>query len=76
MIMIPILELYLIPNIIVFQVFISSFDRLFLFQLHLIVVNIFGKLLKRPLHQIKDKDLLMVDIQKILLKKRYKNYEK
>ncbi len=40
------------------------------------VVNIFGKLLKRPLHQIKDNDLLMVDIQKILLKKRYKNYEK
>ena len=37
------------------------------------VISIFGKLLKRPLHRIKDKDLLMVDVQKALLKKRYKH---
>ena len=34
--------------------------------------GIFGRLLGRPLHKIKDKNLLMVDVQKTLLKKRYK----
>ena len=36
------------------------------------VSNIFSKLLGRPLHKIKDKNLLMVDVQKMLLKKRFK----
>jgi len=36
------------------------------------VASIFGKLLKRPLHKEKDKGLCMIDIQKILLKKKYK----
>ena len=37
------------------------------------VSNIFSRLLGRPLHRIKDKNLTMVDVQKMLLKKRY-NY--
>ena len=35
------------------------------------VVNIFSKFLQRPLHKVEDKNLLMVDVQKLLLKKRY-----
>jgi len=35
------------------------------------VLGIFARVLKRPLHRIKDKNLLMVDVQKTLLKKRY-----
>ena len=35
------------------------------------VINIFSRLLKRPLHKVKDKNLLMVDVQRSLLKKRY-----
>ena len=38
------------------------------------VSNIFSRLLGRPLHKIQDKNLLMVDVQKMLLKKRF-NYE-
>ena len=36
------------------------------------VASIFGRLLKRPLHIEKDKGIKMVDIQNILLKKKYK----
>jgi hypothetical protein len=32
--------------------------------------SIIGKLLKRPLHKQKDKEVKMIDIQKLLLKKR------
>jgi len=39
------------------------------------VSSIFGKLLKRPLHQIKDNNLTMVDIQKTLLKKKGYNVQ-
>ena len=39
------------------------------------VINIFSKLLKRPLHRVEDKDLLMVDVQKLLLKKRFRHNE-
>ena len=35
------------------------------------VVNIFSKFLKRPLHKVEDKNLKMVDVQKLLLKQRY-----
>ena len=35
------------------------------------VINIFSRLLKRPLHMVEDKNLLMVDVQMALLKKRY-----
>ena len=35
------------------------------------VINIFSRLLQRPLHRVEDKNLLMVDVQKSLLKKRY-----
>ena len=35
------------------------------------VASIFGKLLKRPLHKEKDKGIKMVDIQTMLLNKRY-----
>ena len=35
------------------------------------VIDIFGKLLKRPLHKIDDKNLKVVDVQKLLLKERY-----
>lgn len=36
------------------------------------VASIFSRLLKRPLHIEKDKGIKMVDIQNILLKKKYK----
>jgi len=39
------------------------------------VASIFGKLLKRPLHRIKDNNLTMVDIQKTLLKKKGYNVQ-
>ena len=35
------------------------------------VASIFGRLLKRPLHIEKDKGIKMVDIQTMLLNKRY-----
>jgi len=37
------------------------------------VVSIFGRILGRPLHQIKDQNLTMVKIQKMLLKKKKYN---
>ena len=36
------------------------------------VASIFARLLKRPLHVSKDRNLRMVDIQGILLKQKYK----
>ena len=34
--------------------------------------SIIGKLLKRPLHKQKDREVKMVDVQKWLLKKKHK----
>ena len=39
------------------------------------VATFFGKLLKRPLHRIKDNNLTMVNIQKTLLKKKGYNVQ-
>ena len=39
------------------------------------VINIFSRLLQRPLHRVEDKNLLMVDVQKSLLKKRYGEHQ-